>query len=66
MTEPLIFLLNTPEGDEQAVLHTLHGDERCNRDDMKGRQKIDAETADALVSLGEARRCEHCLSTTQE
>ena len=34
--------------------------EECNLDDARGRDVIDAETADALLSIGEARRCEHC------
>lgn len=54
-------LVNFPEdGDGQAVIHARHGDERCNRDDMKGRQLVDAETADALLTNGDARYCELC------
>lgn len=54
-------LLNQPEDSEIAVLHKEHGDERCNRDDMKGRQLIDAETADALRTLGDAIDCDYCF-----
>lgn len=53
-------LINLPEDAEIAVIHRLEGSERCNRDDMKGRQKIDPLTADALLARGEANRCRHC------
>lgn len=59
-------IINYPEDAELSVIHTRTGDERCNRDDMKNRQLIDAETADALVQLGDARRCEICLSPKEE
>lgn len=58
MTDEL--LINYPEDSELAVIHTRHGNESCNRDDMKGRQTVDPATADALLSMGEARRCGHC------
>lgn len=56
MTDPY-FVLNRNEGAD-----TLHRNprEECNVDDAEDRQTIDAETADALVALGEARRCQHC------
>lgn len=54
-------LINYPEEvTELAVIHARHGDERCNRDDMRGKQVVDPATADALLTMGEARRCEWC------
>lgn len=54
-------LVNYPEeAGELAVIHSRHGDERCNRDDMRGKQVVDAATADALLAMGEARHCERC------
>ena len=54
-------LVNYPEEAGQlAVIHTRHGDERCNRDDMRGKQIVDPTTVDALLSMGEARYCELC------
>lgn len=52
------FVLNRNDGED--TIHRESGDERCNRDDMRGRQTIDAETADALLVNGTARRCQHC------
>lgn len=51
------FVLNRNEG-----MDTVHRNPResCNTDDAEGRQTIDAETADALVTRGTARRCGHC------
>ena len=56
-------LINLPEDSEIAVLHKAEGSEMCNRDDIKGRQKIDPLTADALLTRGEARQCRHCYPT---
>ena len=51
------FVLNQNEG-----MDTVHRNPResCNTDDAEGRQTIDGETADALVTRGSARRCSHC------
>lgn len=57
------FLINFSEDSELAVLHLEHGDERCNRDDMRGRQLIDPATADALLTSGEATWCQYCDPT---
>lgn len=45
-----------------AGTDVLHPDprEECNLDDSAGRTQVDAETADALMQLGQARLCEHC------
>ena len=44
----------------------LHPDprEECNSEhhSIKGRSVVDAETADALIQLGQARLCGHCGS----
>ena len=58
MTEPRYVLNVNP--DEQDVVHRDPG-ESCNQDDAKGRLNIDALTADALLSNGEARACQHCM-----
>ena len=54
------FVLNQNEG-----MDTVHRNPResCNTqaDEMPGRQVIDAETADALLARGTARRCLHCM-----
>lgn len=56
MTEPY-YVLNQNEG-----IDTIHRNphEECNTDDADGRQTIDAETADAMLTRGQARRCGHC------
>lgn len=51
------YVLNRNEGVD--TLHRNPG-ESCNTDDAKGRQTIDADTADALLNMGEAVRCQHC------
>lgn len=58
MTGELV--INYPEASGLAVLHSSTPSERCNTDDAKGRSRIDPATADALLTMGEARRCEHC------
>lgn len=60
MTESAEVLINYPEASELAVIHKRHGDERCNRDDMKNRAVVDVTTAAALIDTGEARYCEIC------
>ena len=51
------FVLNRNEG-----VDTVHRNprEECNTDDAEGRETIDGETADALITRGTARRCGHC------
>ena len=59
MTDETLYIVNiNPDGLD--VLHKQHGDERCNRDDMRDRQVIDPDTADALYRMEEARRCQVC------
>ena len=54
------YVLNrNPDGDD--VLHRNAG-EQCNLDDSEGRQKVDAETAEALLLRGDALLCGHCRS----
>ena len=55
--EPRFVLNQNP--DAQDVIHRNPG-ESCNTDDARGRQSIDADTADALIAMGDARPCEHC------
>jgi len=57
--EPYYVLNVNPDGDD--VLHRDPG-ERCNTqaDEMKGRQVIDAHTADAMLSKNQAHACRHC------
>ncbi len=54
------FVLNRNRGD----IDTLHRNprEECNADDVRGRQNVDSETADALLEMGEAKRCLHCYT----
>lgn len=52
------FTLNVNPGGVD-VLHR-NPSEVCNTDDAEGRQTIDPETADALLALGDVRRCLHC------
>ena len=52
------FVLNQ-NPDEQDVIHR-NPIEVCNTDDARGRQTIDADTADALIAMGDARQCQHC------
>ena len=61
MTEQLPFVLNK-NVDRENVLHRFPAFEQCNLDDAAKLEHIDAETADALINMGEARRCEHCFS----
>ena len=56
MTEPY-FVLNVNDG--MDVLHR-NPREECNTDQAKGRQTVDPDTADALLTLGTAQRCQHC------
>jgi hypothetical protein len=62
MSDPY-YVLNRNEG-----VDTLHKDPResCNVDDVEGRETIDAETADALLALGDTRRCSHCYLEQEE
>lgn len=58
------YFLNVNEGVD--TLHRYPAFEQCNADGMHDRQVVDAETADALLALGDARRCEHCYDTTED
>ena len=51
------FVLNRNEGTD-----TIHRNprEECNVDDAEGRQTIDGDTADALLTMDTAVRCQHC------
>lgn len=57
MSEPRYVLVR--KADEQDVVH-CNPLEECNTDDALSKQTIDADTADALVNLGDARQCGHC------
>ncbi len=48
-----------PEGHD--VLHK-NAREECNQDDAHQKQRIDAETADALLAHDAVRRCGHCMA----
>ncbi len=41
---------------------TLHRNpmETCNTDDARHRENVDPDTADALLTTGTARKCQHC------
>lgn len=52
------FLLNRNDGID--TLHTEHGPEQCNRDDVEGRQVVDENTAMHLKAGGLVRICKHC------
>ncbi len=47
--------------DGPDVLHR-NAREECNIDDSQDRQRVDAETADALLTLDQVRACGHCFS----
>ena len=59
-----VYLLNKNEGID--TLHTEHGPEACNRDDVEGRQLIDSRTARALRDGGYIRTCKHCRPFAEE
>ena len=52
------FLRNHTDGID--TLHTEHGPERCNRDDIEGRGLIDEDEARQLKAGGLVRICKHC------
>ncbi len=52
------FTLNRND-DGPDVLHR-NAREECNQDDALDKQRIDAATADALLTKDQARRCSHC------
>jgi len=56
--EPRFILNRNP--DDIDTLHRSPSQEACNLDDAKSRQNVDGETADALLEMGEAKRCQHC------
>lgn len=58
MTEPY-YVLNRNEG-----IDTIHRNprEECNVDDAEGRETVDGETADAMLTRGAARPCIHCIA----
>ena len=41
---------------------TLHRNarEECNLDDSRKRETVDPDTADALLTMGTAHKCQHC------
>lgn len=51
------YVLNRNEGKD--VIHR-NPREECNVDDAEDRQTVDPETAEALVTLNAATRCNHC------
>jgi hypothetical protein len=53
------YILNVNDG--RDTLHDpRHLTERCNTDQIEGRQSVDEMTAEAMVARGDAVRCEHC------
>lgn len=60
MTSEDRFVLNANE-DDLDVLHR-NPREECNTDDATGRQIVDPDTADALLAMGEAAKCQHCYT----
>jgi len=53
------FLLNINDGVD--TIHRLEGlTERCNTDDVVGRQRIDGATATSMLEREQAVRCQHC------
>lgn len=58
MTDEPRFLLNRNAGID--TLHTEHGPEECNRDQVDGKQIVDENTAMHLHAGGHARLCQHC------
>lgn len=59
MSEPY-YVLNVNAGG-MDVLHRNPRNE-CNTEaaKMDGRQTVDPDTADALLTMGEAVKCQHC------
>ena len=53
-----MYLLNHNAGVD--TLHQEHPFEECNTDDAEGLEKVDDETAAALLATGQAKACEHC------
>lgn len=43
------------------VLHKDPSEESCNLDDADKVELVDDDTAEALLSIGGARKCEHCM-----
>lgn len=62
MTDSAAYYVLNVNPTSMDVLHRNPG-ERCNTDDVVGRQTIDADTADALLTMGEAMKCQHCWPT---
>lgn len=60
MTEQPTFIVNVNPDSLDVVHDPARFSEECNVDDAKGRQRVDAKTAAALISSGEARLCAHC------
>jgi hypothetical protein len=58
MNEPH-FVLNRNEGVD-TIHDPAHLTERCNTDQIEGRQRIDTLTAAAMLDRGEAVHCQHC------
>lgn len=54
----MTYLVNHNAGVD--TLHQEHPFEECNTDDAEGLEKVDDETAAALLSTGGAVACEHC------
>ena len=59
MNDPYLVLNRNPNSPD--VIHHNPG-EQCNTqaDEMKGREVIDPDTAEALLNDGSAIRCRHC------
>lgn len=59
MTDEPSYILNVNDG-----VDTIHDPrrltERCNTDQIEGRQSVDEMTAEAMVLHGDAVTCKHC------
>ena len=59
MSDSETFILNVNLGKD--TLHRVKGlTERCNTDQVEGREAVDELTAHALLDLGSAVACLHC------
>lgn len=58
------YILNRNEG-----VDILHDPERltenCNTDQIEGRKRVDAMTAEAILTSGDAKGCGHCKPEPQ-
>ena len=60
MTEPRLVLNANADGVD--VLHR-NPREECNTDDADDAKQVDPRTAAAMLATGQARACEHCITS---